>query len=146
MLGGGTKKEWPPSPLTWSPLSDNLCLSFIYGFWRCKLPVQLHHEFFITGLIGFHYLAYKIFKWKLNNRGDTRFGKKRTYYFSSVKINFRINDSLFPNLKHDINYPWEMKTELGVVSIMLNMCSFPKSTITWRNFLRNLPLSKLSST
>ena len=61
----------------------------IHGFCRWTFPVQINLDFFISGLICAHYLAYKIFKWKLNNLSDNRLRKKQTSYFSSDKISFR---------------------------------------------------------
>ena len=65
-------------------------------FCRCKLPVQLNREFFISGPIGVHYSTLEILIWQLNNLSNTRFGKKRTYHFSSDNFSFRVNDGSIP--------------------------------------------------
>ena len=68
----------------------------IHGFCRCKLPVQLNREFFISGPIGVHYSTLEILTRQLNNLSNTRFGKKRTYHFSSNNFSFRVNDGSIP--------------------------------------------------
>ena len=59
----------------------------IVKIWKSNL-----RQFFISGPIGVHYLAVKMFKWKLNKLSNTRFGTKLTSYILSDKISFRVND------------------------------------------------------
>ena len=87
-------------PLNKTMLSKDFLIMFafllIHGFCRWTFPVQINLDFFISGLICAHYLAYKIFKWKLNNISDTRLRKKQASYFSNDKISFTVKDSLIP--------------------------------------------------
>ena len=71
--------------------------------YKCSLPKSIvkiwewnYRQFFISGPIGVHYLAVKMFKWKLNKLSNTRFRTKRTSYFLSDKISFRVNDRSIP--------------------------------------------------
>ena len=89
----GWKKKW-----TWSSFSTvNIILDM------CSLPKSIvkiwewnYRQFFISSPIGVHYLAVKMFKWKLNKLSNTRFWTKRTSYFLSDKISFRVNDRSIP--------------------------------------------------
>ena len=85
---------------------------FTHGSCRCKFPVQLNRDFFISGLTGVHYWALKTFKLISNNLSDTRFEKKRTSNFSSDKLALELRIVWFPNFKRETNLSWRMKTEL----------------------------------
>ena len=72
----------------------------IHGFCRWTFSVQINLDFFISGLICAHYLAYKIFKWKLNNLSDTRLRKNRKVTFQATKLALgAANNSLSPKFE-----------------------------------------------
>ena len=131
-------------PLNKTMLSKDFLTMFafllIHGFCRWNFPVQINLDFFISGLICAHYLAYKIFKWKLNNISDTRLRKKKQVTFQKTKL------ALGAMTQHDTNYAWKLKTELRVVFAMLNMCSLPKVSLNGEICNKILHVLKISNT
>ena len=116
-LFGGTKFKWKLKKLNYTRFEkpdlkyswkkkvnlEQLFNSKHHFRYKCSLPKSIvkiwewnYRQFFISGPIGVHYLAVKMFKWKLNKLSNTRFRTKRTSYFLSDKISFRVNDRSIP--------------------------------------------------